>query len=121
MLELGHSLEEVRPRVEIVREWTSPFDVLATAQLAALDAVIAAHDGDVERARNLAATAVHVVDESDQLWQQADIRCWVSAVPRLRGDTHQEHRLLEEALDRYRRKGMIVLARRAEQRIASLD
>ena len=120
MLELGHSLEEVRPRVEVVREWTSPFDVLATAQLAALDAVVAARDGDVERARDLAATAVRVVDESDQLWQQADIRWWVSAVPHLRGDTHEERRLLEEALDRYRRKGMIVLARRAEQRIATL-
>jgi hypothetical protein len=104
LLERGDPLESVTPLVEEAATYTSPYDRLSVAYLAACRALLAVRSGHHERATELAAEALRVADATHEVWHQADLRRWLSAVPRATGDDGLERRMLEEAALRYGRK-----------------
>ena len=65
--------------------------------------------------------AIRVVDTSDQVWQQADLRRWAALAAELAGDHDRARRLLTEARDPYTAKGIVVWARWCEERLEQLS
>lgn len=121
MLELDHPVDEVRPLVEEAAEHTSPYDVISVSSVHAARALICARTGDLSAAEEHAREAVQVVDTSDQVREQADVRRYVSEVARSRGDRTEERRLLTEAQARYRIKEMTIQQAGVNRRLAELD
>ena len=104
MLERGDSSESVAPLVDWAEGCTSPYDPISVSYVRACRAVLALRSGDHDVAVGLAVEALRVVDRSQQTWQQADVRRWLSVVPRAAGDRALERRMLEEAAAMYARK-----------------
>ncbi len=104
LMERGDPLESVAPLVEEAATYTSPYDRLSVAYLAGCRALLAVRSGHHEQATELAAEALRVGDATQEVWHQADLRRWLSAVPGATGDHALERRMLEEAAIRYRRK-----------------
>lgn len=114
VLERGGPPGAVEPLVEEARGFTARWDTLSCALLLAVDAILAAHDGDQGASTRLAEEAVATVDTGDETWNQGDVRRWVALAADLRGDSAQRRRLLAEAARCYRAKGLEVLAARLE-------
>ena len=72
-------------------------------------------------ATRLAEESLRVVDGTHQLWQRADLRLWLSAVPRANGDQVLERRMLEEASAMYERKEIRSYDAEISGRLAELD
>ena len=104
MLERGDSAETVLPLIEEASSYTSPYDAISVAYTSACRAILAIRAGDHVAATRLVAESLRVVDETHQLWQRADLRLWLSEVPRTSGDEVLERRMLEEASAMYERK-----------------
>ena len=104
MLERGDSSESVVPLVDDAERWTSPYDALSVSYRAACRAILALRSGDHDQAQRLVEEALRVVDRTDQTWQRADLRRWLSVVPRATGDHQLERRMLVEAEQMYARK-----------------
>jgi class 3 adenylate cyclase len=104
MLERGDSAGTVLPLIEEAASYTSPYDAISVAYTSACRAILAVRTGDHVSATRLAAESLRVVDETHQLWQRADLRFWLSEVPRASGDEVLERRMLEEASAMYERK-----------------
>ena len=104
MLERGDPLESAVPLVDEAATYTSPFDRLSVAYLAACRALVALLSGHHERATELAAEALRVADATHEVWHRADLRMALSVVPRATGDHALERRMLEEAALMYGRK-----------------
>ncbi len=121
MLEDGHPSADVEPLVDEAAAHTSPYDVISMSYVHAARSVLAARSGELDSARDHAAEAVRIVDISDQVMQQADVRRWVSEAARAAGDTAEERRLLTEARDLYRLKEMVVYDDDLDRRLAELD
>ncbi|MBB6628935.1 AAA family ATPase [Nocardioides sp. KIGAM211] len=119
-LELGEDLAEIVPMADEAASWTAPEDVCSMALVAALKAVIATRGGDLDAADARAAEALAIVDRSDQLWQRADVRRWVSELPRRRGDVEEERRLLTEAIALYDAKQVVTWRADLEARLREL-
>jgi class 3 adenylate cyclase len=124
MLERGDPSESVAPLAEEAAAYTSPYDRISVAFLAACRAILAARSGDLERSAELAADALRTADATEELWHGADLRRWLSVVPRATGDVALERRMLLEAAEMYERKEIRsydaeVAARLAE--LAELD
>lgn len=119
-LECGADTGVVRALLDEGRASTSRHDVVSVALNACVEAVLLAREGDLDRAAERAREAVRAIDEGSQIWQEADIRLWVSEVFRRIGDHEMEHRLLEEALERYERKHLRPLATRCRALLEAL-
>ena len=119
-LERGDDRALVEPEVERAAELTSPYDVISVALVLSARGLAAAQGGDFDEANRLMAESVQVVEGCDQLWQRADIYRWWSLVKAAEGDTPEERRLLEQARDTYRRKGVTVWAERCRDRLAEI-
>ncbi len=104
MLERGDSSETVVPLVNEAEACTSPYDAISVSYAGACRAVLALRSGDHDQAERLAEEALRVVDQTHQTWQRADLRRWLSAVPRATGDQSLERRMLVEAEAMYARK-----------------
>ncbi|MGZ8738042.1 MAG: AAA family ATPase [Nocardioides sp.] len=120
LLELESDPRTALDLVDEAEEWTSPYDALSVALVAAGRAMLATRAGDHEAADSLARRAVETIDRTDQVWQQADVRRWVSEVAHRHGDLGTEQRLLREALERYRVKEMAHHIGLVERRLAAL-
>jgi len=120
LLEQGHSDDEVRRVVDDAAAVTSPFDTMSVGLVETDLAVLAARDGDHEEAEARALKALAAIDAGDQICQQADIRRWLSEVPRRRGDVAEQRRLLVEARDLYRAKGHLPLVAATEQLLSEV-
>ena len=107
MLERGDPAEAVRDLLDEAERYTSPYDALSVAYLAACRAVVASRAGDTVAAVEKAEAAIEVVDSTDQAWQQADLRRLVSEVFATGGHTEQARQVLHEALDRYHGKEIV--------------
>jgi class 3 adenylate cyclase len=121
MLERGDAAATVLPLVEEAAAYTSPYDALSVACLSACRAVLATMSGDLERSTDLAAEALRVADSTDEVWHCADLRRYLSVVPRATADHALERRLLLEATEMYHRKGIRSYDAEIAARIAELD
>jgi hypothetical protein len=121
MLERGDAARTVLPLVEEAAPFVSPYDLAAVAPLAACRALLAVRAHDHESATALAEEALRVADETQDLWLRADLRRWLSEVPRATGDIELERRLLREAQERYARKEIRSYDAEISARLAELD
>jgi class 3 adenylate cyclase len=104
MLERGDSSDAVLPLIAEAEGYTSPYDVTSTYLLATCRAILAVRAGDGEHANELTDDALTAVDRTQETWAQADLRRWLSEIPRTTGDVELERRLLQEAAEMYARK-----------------
>jgi hypothetical protein len=121
MLQRGDAARAVLPLVEEASPFVSPYDVASVSSLAACRAILAARAHDHEQASELAAEAMRVVDETQDLWSRADLRRWLSEVPRATGDGALERRMLLEAKEMYWRKEIHGYDAEIGRRLAELD
>jgi hypothetical protein len=121
MLERGDSSETVAPLVDEGESWTSPHDAISVSYAAACRAILAVRSGDHARAERLADGAVRSVDRIQQEWQGADLRRWLSVVPRATGDHELERRMLLEAAQIYSRKEIRSYDAEISHRLTELD
>ncbi len=120
LLEQGDNDDEARQVMEEAVAVTSPYDSMSVGLVETCQAVLAARGGDYAEAATRASKALRAIDASDQVCQQADIRRWLSEVPRRRGDVAEQRRLLVEARDRYRAKGHLPLLEATEQLLSEV-
>jgi class 3 adenylate cyclase len=104
MLDRGDASEAVLPLVEEAAEYTSPYDAASVCLLAACRAILAVRAGDGDEAMALTTEAIRAIDRTQQVWQQADARRYLSGVARATGDSVLERRMLEDASAMYARK-----------------
>jgi hypothetical protein len=121
MLERGDSTEVVVPLVEEAAIYTSPYDGLSVGYLAGCRAILAARSGDLDRSAELAAEALRVTDATHEVWHRADLRRWLSEVPRATSDVTLERRMLLEAADMYQRKEIRSYDAAIQRRLDELD
>jgi class 3 adenylate cyclase len=121
MLERGDPAPSVRPLVEEATACTSPYDVVSVSFSAACRAILARHDENHLQAAELADQALQLIDDTDQLWQRADLRRWLSEVPRATGDPAAERRMLSEAQEMYHRKEIRSYDAGIDARLAELE
>ncbi len=120
LLETGASPDLVQPIVDEAASWTSPYDVMSVSHVAAARALLAARDGRLAEAEELATTAIDMADRGDQWAQRADLRRWLSEIPHQRGDLDGERRLLVEARDLYAAKELRTWREVLERRLSEL-
>jgi class 3 adenylate cyclase len=120
MLERGDPPENVVPLVEEGATYTSPYDAYSVSLEATCRAILALRAGDHDVATDLVTEALGVIDKTDQVWGQADVRRWLSAVPRATGDIERERRMLREANRMYRRKEILSYDPEIRTRLAEL-
>jgi class 3 adenylate cyclase len=103
-LERGDPPGDVLPLVEQAASHTSPHDASSVSLQAACRAILAARSGDHDAAYGLTEEALRVTDRTQAAWEQADLRRWLSEVPRAAGDIDLERRMLRESQRLYDRK-----------------
>jgi hypothetical protein len=103
-LERGDPPAAVLPLVHEAEPTISPHDAWSVSLRAACHAILAARTADHDAAHRLAEEALRVADRTQDAWAQADLRRWLSEVPRTTGDIAFERRILQEAGELYRRK-----------------
>jgi ATP/maltotriose-dependent transcriptional regulator MalT len=121
MLERGDPVHTVAPLVDEAEGYTSPYDTLSVSFVSACRAILAIRAGDRDRAVAQATEAIKVIDGTQQVWQQADARRYLSEVPRVTGDVDLERRWLLEADQMYRRKEIHSYDVEIHRRLAELD
>jgi hypothetical protein len=121
MLERGDSPEIVLPLVEEAEGYTSPYDVTSVYFLAACRAILAGRADDADRANELVDEVLRAVDQTHELWTQADLRRLLSEVPRRTADVDLERRLLREAGEMYARKEIRSYDLEIQRRLDELD
>jgi class 3 adenylate cyclase len=119
-LEVGTEPVAVAELVDLASDTTSPHDVVSVAYREVSRGLLFARLGDHDGAAPHLAEAVQVIDDSDQLWQQAEMRRWSGLAARWRGDRAEERRLFAEAHDRFRRKEIAFWADETAARVAEL-
>jgi class 3 adenylate cyclase/tetratricopeptide (TPR) repeat protein len=95
----------------------------ATAQMLwrQVRAKLLARRGELAAAERLAREAVAVCEETDMLDAQGDVYADLAEVLLLAGKPDEAAAALEQALDRYQRKGNLVSTQRAQTRLAELQ
>jgi Flp pilus assembly protein TadD len=97
-------------------------DDMATQILACqVLAKVLARRGQHAEAERLARDAVAGADGTGSLVSQGDVRLDLAEVLELAGRRDDATAALREALERYERKGALVPAQRARERLAALD
>jgi tetratricopeptide (TPR) repeat protein len=115
-------------RLEEAEEWARKGsdmggkDDMATQVLACqVLSKVLARRGQYPEAERLAREAVTGADATDSLVAQGDARCDLAEVLELAGRREEATAALNEALERYERKGALVLAQRVRERLAVFD
>jgi class 3 adenylate cyclase/tetratricopeptide (TPR) repeat protein len=120
-LERGDPSEVLLPLLEEAEGYTSPYDLASVAFGSACRAILALRDGDQDRAVELTDLTLRTADGGQEVWKQADLRRWLSVVPRTRGDRDEERRLLREAAERYARKEICSYDAEIDARLVELE
>jgi tetratricopeptide (TPR) repeat protein len=97
-------LDEAEAAVERSREAATSDDFNAQAGWRAVQARILARRGELEEAERLAREAIEIIDRSDELSHQGDLRVGLAEVLQLAGRTDESIPMLEDALERYEQK-----------------
>ena len=86
-----------------------------------LRSLLALRSGDQDRAQLLAEEALRVIDSTQQSWKGADLRRWLSVIPRASGDSELERRMLQEGEQIYARKEIRSYDTEIRHRLAELE
>jgi len=105
LLEQGDHDDEARLVVEEAAVVTSPYHCMSVALVETCRAILAAREGDHAQAAARASEALAVIDTTDQLCQQADVRRWLSEVHRRRGDVAGQRRTARRSAGSVSRQG----------------
>jgi class 3 adenylate cyclase/tetratricopeptide (TPR) repeat protein len=111
--------EEAERLAEQGRALGAPDDVDAQIRWRQVQALVLAHRRDYVDAERLAREAVAIADGTDMLRLQGDAYCDLGEVLEVAGRREEAFAAWRMALDRYERKGIIPLARRIRERLAS--
>jgi ATP/maltotriose-dependent transcriptional regulator MalT len=95
-------------------------DFASNAICASARAMVAARRGASEDAEKMARDAVAMIDQGDFINDQADARMALAEVLQLAGRVPEAAEAVQEALERYRRKGNATQSAMAEARLAEL-
>jgi class 3 adenylate cyclase len=120
MLELGRD-EEAEQWAATARELATGIDPAATGPALGVAARARARQGALEEAEQMAREAVASFDGTDYLDQIADAHADLADVLRIAGRSDEERQELGRALELYERKGHLVGANRARDRLAELE
>jgi tetratricopeptide (TPR) repeat protein len=124
LLAVRGDLDGADEMVEIARESASADDFGSLALIAQARGRILASRGRVDEALRHAREAVDIAENSDYLVLQAEARMALASVLEAAGRTHDAAAEVEDAIERYRRKGAVVLegrARAERDRLRALD
>jgi class 3 adenylate cyclase/tetratricopeptide (TPR) repeat protein len=109
--------EEADRFTQISEQAAASDDVYSQVLLRAVRAKVLAHRGDLARAETLARDAVALAAEGDALHLHGDALVDLSEVLVLAGQRDEAAVALEQALALYERKGNVVMAGRARERL----
>jgi class 3 adenylate cyclase/tetratricopeptide (TPR) repeat protein len=113
--------DEAGPFIEESREFASSEDVASQNGWRMAEAMVLADRGDLPGAEGLAREAVDLANGSDNLDDQGYAHSILARVVIAAGRTDEGAALLREAIDAHERKGNVVSAARARERLAALD
>ena len=120
LYELGR-LDEAGEWARRGLELADPDDMATQVLARKVLAKVLARRGQFEHAESLSREAVALVDETEALVTQADVRVDLAEVLELAGRREEAASLLNGALERYERKGALALVRLARDRLAALE
>jgi class 3 adenylate cyclase/tetratricopeptide (TPR) repeat protein len=112
--------DEAEPFIEESRELASSEDVASQSDWRLAKARLLVHRGDLAGAERVARVAVDLLQAGDSLFAQGDALSVLAEVIAAAGRAAEGERLLREAIDLYERKGNVVSAARARQRVSEL-
>lgn len=121
MLERRDAPASVIALIDEAAAHTSPYDAESVALLAGCRAVLALRRQEPQRAVELADQALRAIDGTHAVWLRADLRRWLSEVPRALGDARREREMLVEARELYHRKEIRSYDTEIGARLAELD
>jgi class 3 adenylate cyclase/tetratricopeptide (TPR) repeat protein len=97
------------------------FDSLERSLRLQVEALVAAHRGDHAAAERFGREALTYIHKTDSLKHQGDAFCDLAEVFEAAGRRQEAIAALQDALERYERKGVIPLVRRVRERFAELQ
>jgi class 3 adenylate cyclase len=124
--ELGRELcalgrhDEAERYARLARDLDVRQNVLGQATWRQVQALVHANRGQVEQAEALVREAVEIIEATDGLNYQGDALSDLAEVLRAAGRTDEAAATLEQALERYERKGNVVMAERTRARLAGV-
>jgi tetratricopeptide (TPR) repeat protein len=121
MLERRDAPETVLPLIDEAASHTSPHDADSVSLLAACRAILALRAHDYAGAAELADHSMRVIDGTNEVSSRADLRRWLSELPRATGDVVAERDMLLEALELYHQKGIWSFDPEIRGRLEDLD
>ena len=121
---LANRYEDAEQRATHARELSQRLnqqDPLTQSLWRQATALVASHRGDHTEAERLAREALTHILETDSPTLQADAYCDLAEVLKTAGRHEDAITAWREALDRYERKGVILLARRVRERLDAVQ
>jgi ATP/maltotriose-dependent transcriptional regulator MalT len=112
--------EEAVPSIELAGQWTLADDIDAQIGLLRARANLLAQRGELIEAEHLARGASELVAQTDSINDHATVLAGLAEVLVLAGKREQATASLHEALALYERKGNLVMAKRARERLTEL-
>jgi tetratricopeptide (TPR) repeat protein len=113
-------LDEGERYAQLARDLDVRQNVLGQATWRQVQALVHANRDQVEQAEALVREAVEIIEATDGLNYQGDAFCDLAEVLRAAGRTDEATAALEQALERYERKGNVVMAERTRARLAGV-
>ena len=113
--------DEAERFVTFSQETAAPDDVTTQFLWRQFRARLLAQQGAHEEAIALARTAVELTDQTEETESQGNARLDLAHVLAKAGRNDEAATAFREALDRYERKGVVVLAEDVRQRLAALS
>jgi len=112
-------LDEADELVERTKQLAASDEKQAQHRWRGAKAVVLARRGRQAEAEALARQAVEIAETTDFLNDRADAYAGLAEVLQLNGNADEAKAALEQALQRYERKGNLVMARRTRDRLAA--
>jgi tetratricopeptide (TPR) repeat protein len=122
---LGRSLcaigryDEAEPLAQLGRELGDEQDMVTQMLWRQVQALVLSQRGQHEEAERLAREAVAIGERTDALVWQGDALCDLAGVLERAGGPQDAAAVLEQALERYERKGNVAMVTQARQRLTA--
>jgi tetratricopeptide (TPR) repeat protein len=113
--------EEASAFIDEARDLGSSDDVATEVYWRIAESMVLSDQGDLHAAERLAREAVELADGGDALDDQGDTRSALARVLEASGRTEEAAAVVREAIERYERKGNVVSAARARERLTTLE
>jgi class 3 adenylate cyclase/tetratricopeptide (TPR) repeat protein len=113
--------DEAEPLAARARELGDPADILTQTLWRHTEAVLQSHGGEFAEAERLAREALGFAETTDGLRLQGDSFAVLAEVLDAAGRREEAITALQEALDRFERKGIVPRVRRVRERLAALE